>query len=322
MASWAIGLDLGGTNARAAAVSFGPKDGDARIVAVHKTKHDGSSPERIADALAECAREAIREAALDPKDCIGAGLGLAGQVEKATGRVLVAPNLRWRDVDFAPLLSARLGMRVQLANDLAVATLGEVRAGAAKGLGDAVLVFVGSGVGCGLFLGGSVHRGGRGVAGELGHVKVHPLGRKCGCGELGCLEAYAGGHSLGARAVEAITAGRASSLQIPDGLKPTTGTMERAAVEGDALSRELLEEASVLIGTAAANVVTLLNPAVLILGGGVLRTSATMRRRIEELVRELAGRAALTNLYIVDPALGDDAGVIGGAFLAREAPPA
>jgi glucokinase len=310
--AFSIGLDLGGTNARAAAV-----DGLGRIVAVSKHKLADRSPDACAAALEACARDVVASLGRTLEDAEGIGLALAGQLESGTGRVLVAPNLGWRDLDFGALLEARLGRKVAIGNDLAVAALGEARAGAARGMDDAILVFVGSGVGSGLILGGRIHHGFRGVSGEFGHVKVHPGGRPCGCGERGCLEAYAGGVNLGARAAELVRGGRASSLTFPEGLHPTMAMIERAAEAGDALCVELREEAAVLVGVATANLVTVLNPQVLVLGGGVLAGSAHMRRRVEEVVRAQASRASLHGLLIVDPALGDDAGVIGGAFLAR-----
>lgn len=309
---FALGLDLGGTNARAAAV-----DGLGRLLAVSRRQLVDRSPDGAATALAACARAVLGELARPAVDCLGAGLGVAGQVEASTGRVLVAPNLGWRDVDFAALLAAKLARPVKMANDLAVAALGEASAGAARGYRDAVLVFVGSGIGSGLILDGRIHRGARGVSGELGHTKVRPGGRRCGCGELGCLEAYAGGVNLGLRAAELVREGRPSSLVFPEGLHPTMSMIERAAEAGDALCRELREEAALLVGVAAANLVTVLNPSVLILGGGVLAGSPTMRARVEEVVRANASRASLAGLVVVDPVLGDDAGVIGGAFLAR-----
>lgn len=317
-ATYAIGMDLGGTNARAAAVDEG-----GRILAVHKHVLTARTPEAAARALADCAA-AVR-ALVRPEQgaCTGYGVGIAGQVDAKTGLVIVAPNLGWRDSDFGALLAARLGAPVALANDLAVATLGEARAGAARGFADALLVFVGSGIGSGLVFGGRSYRGARGVGGELGHVKVAPGGRLCGCGERGCLEAYAGGHGLARRASEAIAAGRASTLsQLPGGGEVvTTMLLEQHAEAGDALSQELRGEAAVLVGVATANLVTMLDPSVLILGGGVVQGSPYLRRRIEEVVRDNASLASLTDLLIVDPALGDDAGVIGAAFLARERAP-
>lgn len=308
---FALGLDVGGTNARAAVV-----DARGRILASHKLPLTDRAPEAVALVLGTCAREALRQAQLSIEDCAGAGAGVAGQIDAQTDRILVAPNLGWRDVEFRPVLSKALGTSVSLGNDLSVAALGESRAGAARGYDSAVLVFVGSGVGSGLVLNGRLYTGATGVAGEVGHVKVRPGGRLCGCGERGCLEAYAGGHNLGRRAAEAMTDGRTTRLQVPEGLAPTARMLEAARAAGDALSEELLGDAADLVGGAAADVVTLLNPNVLILGGGVLEGSRWMRERVEDVIRAQTSRTALSPLLIVSPALGDDAGVIGAAFLA------
>jgi glucokinase len=233
--------------------------------------------------------------------------------------VVVAPNLGWHDIDFGALLEARLRQPVQLGNDLAVAGLGEAKAGAARGYQDALLVFVGSGIGSALILTGRPYRGHRGLSGELGHTKVHPGGRRCGCGEQGCLEAYAGGVNMGIRVEEAIKQGRPTSLKalVDAGQRPTASAIDQAADEGDSLALDIRDEAASLIGVAAANLVTELNPGVLILGGGVLMGTRTLRRRVEETVRAQAGRAAMADCRIVSPALGDDAGVIGAAFLSQ-----
>ncbi|MFM2152238.1 MAG: Glucokinase [Pseudomonadota bacterium] len=310
-ARFAVGLDLGGTNARAAAV-----DERGRILSSSKVLLGERSLAGALGSLAACVSGTLKALGRDMGDCAGVGLGFAGQIDAANGRVLVAPNLGWRDVDVAGPLASLLGLPVRLGNDLAVAALGEATSGAARGFPDAVLVFVGSGVGSGLILGGRIHHGARGLAGELGHTKVLPGGRLCGCGERGCLEAYAGGVNLGKRAAELMSEGRESSLVFPAGMHPTMSMIERAAEEGDALCRELRSGAAELVGVAAANVVTLLNPGALLLGGGVLMGSPWMRARVEEVVRANAAQAALERCMIVDPALGDDAGVIGGAMLA------
>jgi glucokinase len=314
MTSFAIGLELGGTNARAAAV-----DPQGHILAVQKQPLTGRTPEVSADALALCVRQVLRTLNATVVDAQGYGLALAVQIDSKNRRIIVAPNLGWRDIDFASLLSERIGAPVRMGNDLAVAALGEAKAGAAKGYADALLVFVGSVIGSGLILDGRPYRGARGVGGELGHIKVRPGGRQCGCGELGCLEAYASGISLSNRAAEAIAEGRSTILaeETPKGLRPTAAMIDIAANKGDALAVELRNDAATLIGVASANLITELNPDVMILGGGVLMGSPTLLRMVEEILRQNAGRAQMATCAVVDPALGDDAGVIGGAFLAR-----
>ncbi len=161
MRSLALGADLGGTNARAAMV-----DRDSgEIVSSHKATHQDRSPAAVVETVARLVLEALGGQGLDPGGFGRVGVGVAGQCLGRTGVVLCAPNLGWRDVPFGALLAARLAVPVRIANDLSTAAWGERRFGAARGFDDAVLVFVGSGVGSGLILGGRLHDGHRGLAG-------------------------------------------------------------------------------------------------------------------------------------------------------------
>src|SRR5512142_3058877 len=192
----AIGVDLGGPNARAAVVDVDTGE----IVAAHKEPLRERDPARVVEVVRHALAEAAGAASVAVSAAGGVGVGVAGQCLGATGVVLNAPNLGWRDVPFGALVAQAAGAPARIVNDLSAAAWGERQLGAARGVDDAVLVFVGSGVGSGLILGGRLHDGARGVAGELGHVKVRPLRggppRPCGCGQRGCLEAYAGGHNL------------------------------------------------------------------------------------------------------------------------------
>jgi glucokinase len=219
-----------------------------------------------------------------------------------------------------------------IGNDLSVAAWGERSAGAGRGVDDLLVVLVGTGVGAGLILGGKLLEGASNVAGELGHVLAHPGGRLCGCGQRGCLEAYAGGHNLAAWARDdlriAMAAMRAAGQRHPavgrklleiagEPEKVTAAAMERAAHEGDELSRRLLEEAGSLLGVALANLITVLNPARLLLGGGVLTGSPRMMRSAIEKLDAHTAKMARSALQISAPELGDQAGVVGAALLAR-----
>jgi len=214
MAALAMGVDLGGTNARAAVV-----DRDTgEIVAAHKEPHRERTPQAVVEAVAHSVRHSGAAAGLEPAAFGHVGVGVAGQCLGRTGVVLNAPNLGWRDVPFGDLLQRELGVPIRIANDLSAAAWGERRFGAARGLDDVALVFVGSGVGCGLIMGGRLHDGYRGVAGELGHVKVRPMRpdtpvRRCGCGEMGCLEAYTSGMNIAARVREELASGAPSLVR-------------------------------------------------------------------------------------------------------------
>jgi len=314
-----IGVDLGGTNARAAVV-----DSDSgEIVAAHKEPLRDRAPARVVEVV----RHAIAEASVAAGVTVGAagavGVGVAGQCLGRSGVVLNAPNLGWRDVAFGELLRDALGLPVRVANDLSVAAWGERCFGGAKGIDDVVLVFVGSGVGSGLILAGRLYDGAQGVAGEFGHVKVHPLRpetavRRCGCGELGCLEAYTSGVNVAARVREEIDAGARTAIHARVGgdlTRVSASHVDDAYRAGDAYARALWAEVGELLGTAIANLVTLLNPARLILGGGVLLGSPALGEVVRRVFDEKVSRSATNGLTIEHAWLGDDAGVIGAAVL-------
>jgi glucokinase len=315
----ALGVDLGGTNARAAVVDAS----SGEIVAAHKEPLRDRAPGKVVEVVRHALREAALAAGIPPERAGRVGVGVAGQCLGATGMVLNAPNLGWRDVPFGDLLSAALSLPVKVANDLAVAAWGEKRFGAARGLDDVVLVFVGSGVGSGLILGGRLHDGATGVAGEFGHVKVRPSRpetkpRRCGCGEWSCLEAYTSGMNVAARVREELEAGARSAVrELADGdlSRVNASLVDDAHRAGDAYAIALWDEVGDLLGTAIANLVTILNPARVILGGGVLlgcpALGAVVRRRFDAAV----SRSSTRGLTIEHAWLGDDAGVIGAAVL-------
>jgi glucokinase len=317
--SLGLGVDLGGTNARAAVV-----DRDSgRIVSACKEPLRERSPGRVVDVVRHALGEAAAAAGISPSAAGAVGVGVAGQCLGATGVVLNAPNLGWRDVAFGELLSAALGVPVKVANDLAAAAWGEKRFGAARGLDDVVLVFVGSGVGSGIIVGGRLHVGATGVAGEFGHVKVRPARaetapRRCGCGEAGCLEAYTSGMNVAARVREEIGAGARTAVRELAGgdlARVSASLVDEAHRAGDAYARALWEEVGELLGTAIANLVTILNPARVILGGGVLLGCPALEDLVRRHIDAKVSRSAARGLSIERAWLGDDAGVVGAAVL-------
>jgi glucokinase len=272
----------------------------------------------IQDAIGRAAAAA----GLDPRSVPAVGVGVAGQCLGRTGVVLNAPNLGWRDVPFGSLLGAAVGVPIRVANDLAVAAWGEKRFGAARGIDDVVLVFVGSGVGSGLILSGKLHDGATGVAGEFGHVKVRPWPgtavRRCGCGMTGCLEAYTSGMNVAARVREEIAAGaktRILELAGGDPARVNASLVDEAARGGDAWARALWDEVGELLGVAIANLVTLVNPARLILGGGMLLGSPALLEIVRRTFDGAVSTSATQGLSVVRAGLGDDAGVVGAASL-------
>ncbi|RKH63992.1 ROK family protein [Corallococcus llansteffanensis] len=306
-----LGIDLGGTFVRAAVV-----DAKGALISSAKAAVMDRKPQGVVETIAQAAEEAVKRAGVKVDGC---GVGAAGQIHKDTGVISVAPNLGWRNVPLGEMLKTRLGYGVKVVNDLSAAAWGELHAGAGRGAQDMLVVFVGSGVGSAIIAGGRLVNGAGGVAGELGHIKVVPGGRLCGCGEHGCLEAYAGGHNLIAQTKELLATGSSRILESlvyddPDSITPVT--LEKAANMGDAGAKEIHERAAQFVAVAVANQVTMLNPARLLLGGGVLAHCPGIRQRVLDGVQAWASQTSREGLLVADAELGDDSGIIGAALLA------
>ena len=289
-----LGVDLGGTNARAAVVDRQ----SGRIVA----SSNRSWTDRSLEAVVRETSGLVNALALAHPQATGAvGVGFAGMLRG--GVVVNAPNLGWLDVDFGTPLSLAVGRPVRLVNDLSAAAWGEFVAGAAKGCTDSFTAFVGTGVGSAIIANGVLVSGATQVAAEFGHVKVVAEGgRRCGCGQTGCLEAYVGGARLGEWMKE-------------EGIAGTVSDLERLAESGDATARRLYDFGVGHLALAIANQVTVLNPAVLVLGGGVLSRCPGMVERIRQTVARRSTVASAAAVRITMASLGDDSGLVGAALL-------
>ncbi len=311
----AVGVDLGGTHARAAVVTA-----EGRILTQARARvADDRRPEAVVARIVEVVQEALAQAGLGLEETHGLGVGVAGQVRGASGVVANGPNLGWREVPLADLLEQALGTRPRVVNDLDAIAWGEVRHGAAKGHEEVLVVYAGTGVGGAFVIAGQPHHGANGVAGEIGHVKVRgPEGAACGCGGRGCLEAYLGGKNLseGLRR-EALTwpdLMEAAGGQL-DGLHP--GVVEALFVRGDARALAMWRELGEMFGDVLAHAVTLCNPSLLVLGGTVAEGCPELMRLTRERLSQRASSVSLEALSVVAAQLGDDAGVVGAASLGR-----
>lgn len=312
-----LGIDLGGTNARAALV-----DPEGRILSSARSALSDRTPAAVVEAIAQAVEASLQGVA--PARVGACGVGAAGQLRVETGEVVVAPNLGWREVPLGALLRERLRRPVRVVNDLSAAAWGELKAGSARGERHVLVVFVGSGVGSAIIANAQLVEGASGVAAELGHVKVLPGGRLCGCGERGCLEAYVGGMNLVSQMREAVGASSGKKLLELAGGKEellTPVVLERAALAQDPAAVEIYERAVGFLALAVANQVTMLNPARLILGGGVLNNCPGIHRRVVEGVRQLSSWVSRQAVQVSPAALGDDAGLIGAALLAAQDQP-
>jgi glucokinase len=329
-----IGLDLGGTNLRAAAFdgesiaspgfagARSTPEGSAESINPRWTHRelvgDARSPEAIVERVAAVADRLASDAA----GPIPIGVGIAAMLSDRRGTVALSPHLRWRDVAFGELLARRLGSRFQLGvyNDVNAITWGEVTAGAARGCRDVLAVYVGTGIGGGVVAGGQLVEGTANCAGEIGHVKVRwdDKAEPCACGGRGCIEAYIGGSYLDRRIAREL-AGRTRALaaQLAGRVEDVTVThVDEAAGAGDEWALALWSELAPLLAVALGNAICVLNPERLVLGGGLLARTPTLVSLVETALMIVPPPPHLAPLSIRMAELGDNAGLVGAAALA------
>lgn len=267
-----------------------------------------AAPEAVVETIAGALYGALQERGLSPRSLAGLGVCIAALLNFESGVIYESPNLDWHEpVPFRELLQQRFDCPVYLDNDCNAAILGEVTYGAARGHRDAVYVTISTGIGAGLYLDGRIYRGSGGFAGEFGHVKRFGKGRRCGCGSYDCLEAWASGKGI------ARSAGVLWDADDPAaGLLNTAAIFDRAAA-GDPLAATIIGQAVEDTGIALANLVTLLNPSCIVIGGGVARNRPALIGRIREELERYAVAPAVktTPLEVAAAQLEPEAGAWG-----------
>jgi glucokinase len=257
-----------------------------------------------------------------PTAPLALGVACAGQIDPATGSVVYAPNLDWHDVPLAARLRKVFGVPVVVENDVRAAAWGEFVSGAAGPDDSLIAIFVGTGVGSGAVFGGKLWRGAGNVAGEVGHTQVVVDGLLCRCGHRGCLEQYVSGSGFQRRLAASAQAGRRGRLIEAFAADPTRLTaldVYRTATDGDELAREFWSDAVRYLAMAAANYVTLVNPHVVVMGGGVIETVPALFDALADAVPHLTTLVGGRSLRIERARLGDLSGLVGAAALARAA---
>ena len=306
------GIDVGGTK-----IAGGVVDEDGTIVEELRVESPATDTDAIETAIADIVQELGSR-----HEITAVGVGAAGYIDKARAVVLFSPNLAWRNVDLKAELEERIDLPVVIENDANAAAWGEFRFGAGHDVEDLLLVTVGTGVGGGVVLDGSLYRGAFGVGAEIGHMRVVPHGILCGCGKLGCFEQYASGSAL-------VRDTRAAASRLPEaaGLLARVGgdpelitgpVITRAAQEGDDFAIERLAELGTWLGAGIASLTEILDPAVVVVGGGVSEADGLLLEPTRaSFLAQLAAREHRPALEIRKARLGNKAGLIGAADLAR-----
>ena len=318
-----VGVDLGGTNIVVCAMSA---DG-TRQHGLHSEPtraHEGADAviTRMARMVNDTIDVTMRETGVTRDAFRGVGVGAPGPLDRDAGVVLVAPNLGWRNVPLRDRMSELTGLDAAIDNDANCATYGEWWIGAAKGGRNVIGVTIGTGIGGGMILNGELYHGSSDSAGEIGHTTIDQTGRRCGCGNYGCLEAYASGTAIAERAREALAYDQASILpDLVDGdvSKITAAIVYEAAARGDAVATEVVRDTARFLGTGLANLLNIFNPDVVVIAGGVTQAGEALFGPLRAEIRRRAFKMAVDACRIVPGTLPGTAGVVGAVatFIAQ-----
>jgi glucokinase len=309
-----IGIDLGGTK-----IAGGIVDDQGRVVSRLKvpTGVERGYQAVLGDVVGLVVA-LTEESGLDRDEVESVGIAAAGQISRESDSIIFSPNLNWHDAPLRLDVEKGCGIPTVIENDVNAATYGEWRFGLAMEPADVVGIFIGTGVGGGLIFDGKLYRGFTGVGGEVGHMTVDPHGYRCNCGNRGCFEACCGGAHVVGRVRARLNEGYRGPLR--EIIGGDTGALNTSHVEqgwllGDVLCREVWGEVIECLGIALASLVNLLNPEVIVLGGGVISGSRHLLKEAVDVMKKRAMAASLKGLRVERARLGEDAAIVGAALL-------
>lgn len=319
---WIVGVDLGGTNI---VVGLLPIEG-GEVLGLRSLPTD---PQRgakfVVDRIVSMVEAAIGEVLSAHggvrSEVAGVGIGSPGPLDRKTGTVINTPNLGWRNFPLRDLIANAVNLPATLDNDANCATYGEWWLGAGRGTETLVGLTLGTGIGGGVVLKGEIFHGCSDVAGEIGHMTIDSNGRRCKCGNYGCLEQYASGPAIALRAVEGIEAGAETILVDMVGGKLeeiTAATVYEATVQGDAYADEVMKETAKFLGAGVASIINILNPEMIVIAGGVTRAGEHLFEPLRAEVRRRAFRSAQECCRIVSAQLPGTAGLVGAAAVFKK----
>ncbi len=316
---WVIGVDLGGTNIGVGVLPIDGGDGDVLALKSEPTEAERGAKyvvDKIVLLIEEARAEVVAQFGGTRADFAGIGIGAPGPLNRATGTVIQSPNLGWRNFPLRDLISNAVNLPAVLDNDANCATYGEWWLGAGRNVDTLIGLTLGTGIGGGIVLNGEIFHGVSDSAGEIGHMTIEANGRKCPCGNYGCLEAYASGPAIARRAIEGLEAGADSLLtDLASGKLDniTAATVYEAVINGDPYANEVMRETAKFLGAGVANVVNIFNPDMIVISGGVTKAGDHLFVPLRSEVRRRAFKSALDACQLTAAQLPGTAGVIGAA---------
>lgn len=320
MKNYYIGIDLGGTNIKAALVNTltGEISATTSIPTQSREGYDA-----VIANMGKLVESIVAASGTAPENIGGVGIGVPGEIDMERGVTLFLTNLpgQWRNVALAEKLKALTGFNVSLINDARAMTFAEWKFGAGKGVETAAFYTLGTGIGGGLIINNKLHLGIGGAAGELGHVIVDLYGDACGCGSRGCVESYASGPAIAAMGMKAVVQGLTTSLaeMCGDDLNKITPELVcQAALAGDAIAKGIYERAGSYIGIGVSSIITAINPRRVVFGGGVAAAGELILDPIRRTVQSRVTLIKVEEVHIVLATLGNNAGLVGAATWASQ----
>ena len=309
-----LGIDLGGTN-----IATGVVDENYNIIGRGKVKTDRSLPAEImADDMVKAVNMAIADAGISKDEIVAMGIGSPGAVSPETGTVLSAANLNFNNTPLCKILKDKTGFDFYIENDANAAAYGELLAGAGRGKKELVAVTLGTGVGGGIIIDGKIYSGHNHFGAELGHMVIMHGGVKCGCGRLGCWEAYASASALIRQTKEAMENNKDSIMwEIAGSIDNVNGlTAFDGMRKGDKAATDVVKKYIEYISVGIVDIVNIFQPEVICIGGGISKEGDNLLLPLKEFIYEggyVSKKAGFPELKIAE--LGNDAGIIGAAFL-------
>jgi len=307
---YVVGVDVGGTNLVAGVLA---EDGSEIHGVVSEPTLAAQGADAVTGRIIKLAKASIKESG---KQVEGVGIGSPGPLNTKTGVVLLTPNLGWTNMPLRDRVSEGLNLPATLDNDANCAIFGDWWRGAARGAKYVIGFTLGTGIGGGIVIDGEIYHGVTDVAGEFGHVTIDANGRRCKCGNYGCIEAYASGPAIAERATEGIVSGVDTSLaQYVQGdlSKLTAQIVYEAANDGDPWALEVVRETAALLGAAVASFINIFNPEIVVICGGVTQAGDKLFQPLRSEVKRRAFKPAWEACKIVPGTLPGTAGVYGAA---------
>ncbi|SFD43551.1 ROK family protein [Clostridium uliginosum] len=310
MQTFVIGVDLGGTKISTALSNLNGEVISQTTVPTNAV--EGEIP--VLNRIIESVEKVIKDGGVTYKDVKAIGIGSPGPLDAEKGVIIYTPNLPFKDFNLVEPLKKKFDVPVFLDNDANVAAIGEYMFGAGRGAKDVLFFTVSTGVGGGAILNGKIYRGHTSNALEIGHMTVAADGPRCNCGNIGCVEATSSGTAIAKRGQEAINSKVETSLRKYDKITSYEVFLEAAA--GDPVAKDIIDNALNYLGIAIANSVSIFDPEIIIIGGGVSKAGDIVFETIRKVVDKRCFKSMAASVKIVPAGLGTDAGVIGAVALA------